>query len=115
MLSHLRSRGETTRSRVSTTARLSGRTIKSPHLNRTLQVNAPLKGRTEGAIKTVGVIGAGTMGHGIAQVLLRSGYSVRLFDSSAESLERGAAKIRAGLNRDVEKGRLVSQDLQGAL
>jgi 3-hydroxybutyryl-CoA dehydrogenase len=62
----------------------------------------------------VGVIGAGTMGHGIAQVLLRSGYSVLLCDSSAASLEQGAAKTTAGLERDVEKGRLSSQDLQDA-
>jgi 3-hydroxybutyryl-CoA dehydrogenase len=58
-------------------------------------------------VTTVGVIGAGTMGHSIAQVLLRHKYAVILHDSSPKFLETGMARIAAGLNRDVEKGRLT--------
>jgi len=57
--------------------------------------------------RTVGVIGAGTMGHGIAHVLLQNGYSVILHDVSAKLLEAGAERIARGLDRDVEKGRLA--------
>jgi 3-hydroxybutyryl-CoA dehydrogenase len=69
----------------------------------------------EGSIKTIGVVGAGTMGHGIAHVLLRSGYSVILYDSSPKSGEAAAAKISAGLRRDFEKGRLPARDVQEVL
>jgi 3-hydroxybutyryl-CoA dehydrogenase len=58
-------------------------------------------------VKTVGVVGAGTMGHGIAQVLVRYGYSVVLHDVSATHLEHGVQGISRGLARDVEKGRLT--------
>jgi len=61
-----------------------------------------------------GVVGAGTMGHGIAQVFLRHGFSVTLQDTSAEGLARGAEKILRGLERDVEKGRLTEQERKGA-
>jgi 3-hydroxybutyryl-CoA dehydrogenase len=61
-----------------------------------------------------GVVGAGTMGHGIAQVFLRHGFSVTLHDTSAEGLARGAEKILRGLERDVEKGRLTEQEKKEA-
>lgn len=66
-------------------------------------------------IKTVGIVGAGTMGHGIAQVLVRHGYSVVLNDVSAKLVEAGAGKIAKGLSRDVEKGRLTPEERQQAL
>jgi len=65
--------------------------------------------------KTVGVLGAGTMGHGIAQILVRSGYTVLLHDLSQEFLEAGVGRIGKGLNRDVEKGRLTAEECQKAL
>ncbi len=61
-----------------------------------------------------GVVGAGTMGSGIAQVFLRHGFSVALHDASAEALARSAEKILHGLDRDVEKGRLTEQERKGA-
>lgn len=67
------------------------------------------------SIKTVGVVGAGTMGHGIAQVLVRYGYSVALHDVSVDLLKKAVEKIRQGLNRDVEKGRWASSEMQQAL
>jgi len=65
--------------------------------------------------KTVGVIGAGTMGHGIAQILVRSGYTVLLNDVSQQFLDSGAARIAKGLNRDVEKNCLSGAERELAL
>jgi 3-hydroxybutyryl-CoA dehydrogenase len=65
--------------------------------------------------KTVGVMGAGTMGHGIAQVLIRSGYTVFLHDLSQQFLDSGAERIAKGLNRDVEKNRLTGEEREKAL
>jgi len=67
------------------------------------------------SIKTVGVIGAGQMGHGIVHVILRAGLSVLLTDVSAKFLEGGAAKIAKGLARDVEKERITEEARQQAL
>ena len=66
-------------------------------------------------IARIAVIGAGTMGHGIAQVALQGGYEVALSDSVAEVLDRGIAMLRAGLDRSVEKGRLDPADRDAAL
>jgi 3-hydroxybutyryl-CoA dehydrogenase len=57
-------------------------------------------------IRTVGVVGAGTMGNGIAQVFAQSGLEVRLQDTSAAALDRARAMIEKGLGRFVEKGAL---------
>ena len=65
-------------------------------------------------IRLVGVVGAGTMGHGIAQVMVRNGYSVVLHDTSQELVGRGAERISRGLGRDVEKGRLTAEEKQQA-
>ncbi|HEY8496487.1 MAG TPA: 3-hydroxybutyryl-CoA dehydrogenase [Limnochordales bacterium] len=66
-------------------------------------------------IKVIGVIGAGTMGAGIAQVALQSGYSVRLVDVSSELVEKGRARIAAQLARAVEKGRMSRSEADTAL
>ena len=65
-------------------------------------------------IRLAGVVGAGTMGHGIAQVMVRNGYSVVLHDTSQELVGRGAERISRGLGRDVEKGRLTAEEKQQA-
>ncbi len=57
-------------------------------------------------IKTVGVIGAGTMGNGIAQVFAQSGFTVRLHDSAAGALDRARATIEKSLAKFVEKGKI---------
>jgi len=69
----------------------------------------------QGSIQRVGVVGAGAMGHGIAQVLLRYGYQVVLTDSSASFLDRGRERIQKGLARDVEKARLTAEERDRAL
>jgi 3-hydroxybutyryl-CoA dehydrogenase len=66
------------------------------------------------SVHAVGVVGAGTMGSGIAQVLVRSGYSVVLHDTTQELVRRGAEKISRGLERDVEKGQLTAEEKQRA-
>jgi len=55
-------------------------------------------------ITRVGVLGAGQMGRGIAQVAAASGWDVWLFDTKPEALEAALSRIRQGLNRAVEKG-----------
>jgi len=55
-------------------------------------------------ITRIGVLGAGQMGRGIAQVAAASGWDVWLFDSKPEALEAALSRIRQGLNRAVEKG-----------
>jgi 3-hydroxybutyryl-CoA dehydrogenase len=54
----------------------------------------------------IGVVGAGTMGNGIAQVAARAGYSVIMRDVRDEFLQRGLAAIEKSLQRDVDKQRL---------
>lgn len=57
-------------------------------------------------IKRIAVIGAGTMGNGIAHVFAQNGFSVALTDVSAEALEKGLATISRNLDRMVAKGNL---------
>ena len=58
----------------------------------------------------IGVVGAGTMGSGIAQVAARAGYSVVLRDITDEFLQRGMATIDKSLQRDVDKERLQDEE-----
>ncbi len=57
-------------------------------------------------IRKIGVIGAGTMGNGIAQVFAQSGFDVYLRDIKTEFVERGVANIERNLKRMVDKGTL---------
>jgi 3-hydroxybutyryl-CoA dehydrogenase len=65
-------------------------------------------------IETIGVVGAGTMGHGIAQVAAQSGYRTTLVDVSTPALERGLAAVEKGWARLVEKGRLGAGERDAA-
>lgn len=62
--------------------------------------------------EVVGVVGAGTMGSGIAQVLAESGRQVLLVDRERSFTERGVAGIRARLGRRVEQGRMKKEDAE---
>jgi 3-hydroxybutyryl-CoA dehydrogenase len=64
-------------------------------------------------IKRISVIGAGTMGHGIAQVASAAGFEVVLNDVSAERIEKGLEAIRASLEKGIAKGK-VSPDRRDA-
>jgi 3-hydroxybutyryl-CoA dehydrogenase len=62
------------------------------------------------AIQRVGVIGAGTMGNGIAHVFARSGYQVLLCDVEQRFLERALAVISKNLGREVEKSKITEAE-----
>src|SRR5262245_28859428 len=66
-------------------------------------------------IKSVGVIGAGTMGNGIAQVFATSGYDVKLHDASAAAIDKARATIDKSLGKFVEKGKLQASDKDAAI
>ena len=66
-------------------------------------------------IKTVGVIGAGQMGAGIAHVCAVAGYDVLLNDVAPERIEAGIALVRKGLSRLVAKGAMTQADMDAAL
>ena len=66
-------------------------------------------------IKRIGIIGAGTMGNGIAQVFAVSGYEVRLVDAVPAALDRARATIEKSLWKFVEKGKLNAEDRDRAV
>jgi len=65
-------------------------------------------------IKTVGVLGAGLMGSGIAEVSARAGYTTIVREVSEELSRKGRARIEASLARAVEKGKLDGADRDAA-
>jgi 3-hydroxybutyryl-CoA dehydrogenase len=67
------------------------------------------------AIEIVGVIGAGTMGNGIAHVFARSGFRVLLCDIEQKFLERGLATIVKNLEREASKGKITASDKDATL
>ncbi len=69
----------------------------------------------EGTLRVVGVVGAGTMGAGIAQAVLGAGYELRLYDVQKDFVERGLDRIRSGLQRGVNRGRMTADEMQAAL
>src|SRR5450755_2801198 len=64
--------------------------------------------------RVIGVIGAGTMGAGIAQLAARSGARTILHDPLPDALERGAQYARDGLAKEAAKGRLSSEEADAA-
>ena len=67
------------------------------------------------AIKTVAVLGAGTMGNGIAHVFARSGYQVILRDVEKRFLDRGLETITKNLDREIKKGKIAEADKPATL
>ena len=66
-------------------------------------------------IKTVGVVGAGTMGNGIAQVFAQAGFAVTLVDVAQPMLDRARAGIEKSLGKFVEKGKVTAADRDATL
>ena len=66
-------------------------------------------------LKNIGIIGAGAMGSGIAQVAAASGCDVVLFDINQDNLNKSLDKLRKILNRQVEKGRMSDQEVVALL
>jgi 3-hydroxybutyryl-CoA dehydrogenase len=82
------------------------------------RAKAGMKAAGEGlslAIRTIGVIGAGTMGNGIAHVAARSGFEVILHDVEQRFLDLALSTISANLDREVAKTRLTADDKKAAL
>lgn len=61
----------------------------------------------ENTFENVAIIGAGTMGHGIAQVCAMSGMEVRLFDLAEPALQSGLDKVHANLDKGVARGKVT--------
>ncbi len=66
-------------------------------------------------VKVVGVLGAGTMGSGIAQVCAMAGFEVVLRDIEERFLERGMENIKKSLSKFVEKGKISEDDMKATL
>jgi 3-hydroxybutyryl-CoA dehydrogenase len=66
-------------------------------------------------IEKLAVIGAGTMGHGIAQAAAQAGFDVVLEDVSEDFLARGLARIEDNLRKGVERGKVTEEEMRAAL
>jgi 3-hydroxybutyryl-CoA dehydrogenase len=64
---------------------------------------------------TIGIIGSGAMGAGIAQVVAAAGHDVRLLDQNAAALERATTSIAASLRRLAEKGKMTAEAAEAAV
>ena len=67
------------------------------------------------AIQTVGVIGAGQMGNGIAHVLSQSGYSVLLNDVNQDALDRAVERVRKNMDRQLRSGKISEDEINSAM
>jgi len=67
------------------------------------------------SIETIGVVGAGTMGNGIAHVCAKSGFNVILVEVEQRFLDRGLAAINKNLEREVERAKLTASERDAAL
>ncbi|MED5371495.1 MAG: 3-hydroxyacyl-CoA dehydrogenase family protein [Myxococcota bacterium] len=67
------------------------------------------------SFSTVTVIGAGTMGHGIAHVAALAGAQVRLYDLQQPALDKGLSAIQANMDKGVARGKLAAEDAQAGL
>lgn len=66
-------------------------------------------------MKNIAVIGAGTMGNGIAHVFAQNGFSVHLIDVSAPQLEKAVSTIAANMDRQIAKSQLTTEEKEAAL
>jgi 3-hydroxybutyryl-CoA dehydrogenase len=67
------------------------------------------------SLSRIAVIGAGTMGHGIAHAAIAGGYDTAMFDVSSASLEKGRAAIEGIVSRGVELAKVTAADADGML
>lgn len=66
-------------------------------------------------IQTIGVVGAGAMGRGIAQIAAQAGLRVRLYDTSADAIAAARESLRQTWEKLAQKGKLTAADAQAAL
>jgi len=67
------------------------------------------------AVKKIGVIGAGTMGHGIALVAAKAGFDVTMRDINDDLVQKGLNKVTKFLDRSVEKGKMTAEEKKNIL
>ena len=67
------------------------------------------------SIHSVAVIGAGTMGLGIAQIIAMAGYNVQLYDMVPGSAEQAMIRVKENLQKGIEKGKLSDKEMESAL
>jgi 3-hydroxybutyryl-CoA dehydrogenase len=67
------------------------------------------------AIKSVGIVGAGQMGNGIAHVVALAGYEVTIYDVKKETIDKARGTIERNMARQVSRGIISDADMQGAL
>ncbi len=79
-----------------------------------MNASESISGRAR-ALETIAVLGAGTMGHGIAQAAALAGYRVILRDIDKESLARGVQSIERNLDKGIARGKLTEEDRDQAL
>ena len=81
------------------------------------QLERARKGETnaQAAIKSVGVIGAGQMGNGIAHVVALAGYDVALYDVNKEMIDKARTTIERNMARQVSRGIITEAEMQSAL
>ena len=75
-----------------------------------LDANAPQR-----EIKTVGIIGAGTMGGGIAMNFATAGYNVKIVETTQEALDRGLKVVRGNYQRSSDKGRFPQDEVEARM
>ena len=75
-----------------------------------LPANTPLR-----AIKTVGIIGAGTMGGGIAMNFATAGFDVRIVETTQDALDRGLKVVRGNYQRSCDKGRFAQDEVEARM
>ncbi len=66
--------------------------------------------QTNKAVNLIGIVGAGAMGSGIAQIASQAGHEVVLFDLSQEALTSSSSKLQKVMNRLIEKGKVTSDE-----
>ena len=66
-------------------------------------------------VKNITVLGAGTMGHGIAQAAITAGFNVVLYDVKQEFVDKGVARIRKSFGKRVEKGKLTQEQVDATM
>jgi 3-hydroxybutyryl-CoA dehydrogenase len=80
-----------------------------------IEFSTNLIGVQQMAIKTVGIVGAGTMGNGIAQACAQAGLNVVMIDLSTAAVEKGLATVEASLDRLIKKEKLTEGQKTDAL
>lgn len=67
------------------------------------------------AVKTIGVIGAGTMGGGISMNFATAGYDIRIVETTQEALDRGLKVVRGNYQRSADKGRFPQDEVEARM